>query len=87
METNKKVVKLYPEQKMLMLTATVISSLLIAEFLTGCGMLLGVKEIKTGGGTQIKFATGFDFGVAANAIDTVDDRRGIKPEGGNNGNN
>jgi hypothetical protein len=45
--------------------------------LTSCGMITGVKKIKTAGGTEIDFATGFDFGMSANAVDRVDNRRGI----------
>lgn len=44
--------------------------------------LLGVKSIKTAGGTKIDFITGADFTVGANGVDTVRDSRGIMPEGG-----
>lgn len=52
-----------------------IITLVLSTTFVGC-----VKRIRTAGGTQIDFATGFDFGVAANAIDTVHDSRGIRPE-------
>lgn len=41
--------------------------------------MLGVKEIKTAGGTRISFITGGKVGAEANGIDTVQDMRGIKP--------
>lgn len=44
--------------------------------------LLGVKSIKTAGGTEVNFITGADFTVGANGIDTVRDSRGIAPQGG-----
>jgi len=44
--------------------------------------LLGVKSIKTAGGTKIDFITGADLSVGVNGIDTVRDSRGIMPEGG-----
>lgn len=52
-----------------------LALLLIGSMLSGC-----VKEIRTAGGTHIKFATGFDFGAHASATDTLDSRRQIKPE-------
>lgn len=44
--------------------------------------LLGVKSIKTAGGTKIDFITGGDFSIGANGVDTVRDSRGISPQGG-----
>jgi hypothetical protein len=57
---------------------------LFTTFLTGCAvpLLLGVKEVRTAGGTEVKFITGGDFRIGANGIDTVEDNRGIKPGGG-----
>lgn len=51
---------------------------LIALSYSGCGMLLGVKEIKSGD-TTIKFATGFDLGANATSTDTADLKRSIRP--------
>lgn len=60
--------------------AVVVSLLMwfcILNLLSGC-----VKRIHTAGGTDIEFATGFDVGASANAVDTVDNNRGIKPGAG-----
>lgn len=56
----------------------------IVTSLSGCAipMLTGVKEIRTAGGTEIKFITGGDFRIGANGVDTVEDRRGIAPASG-----
>lgn len=49
-------------------------------YLSGCATLAGVKSYEsTKDGSRWEFVSGFDFGVSANAVDTVEDRRGIKP--------
>ncbi len=49
---------------------------------TGCiPLVTGIKEYKTSGGTTVSFITGADFKVGANGVDSVDDNRGIKPNG------
>lgn len=55
--------------------------------LNGCMVpaLTGIKEIKTAGGTQIKFITGFDLHSGMNGIDRVADSRGIHPGDGYEG--
>lgn len=51
--------------------------------LSGCvPAILGVKEIKTAGGTHISFITGAGASVSANGLDTINDNRGIKPSEG-----
>lgn len=56
--------------------------MIVVVSLSGClaPALLGVKDIRTAGGTQISFITGADIGVSMNGTDTVDNNRGIKPE-------
>lgn len=54
-------------------------AILIVVSLSSCGMLLGVKEIRTAGGTQIKFNTGFGAEASFSESDTLDNRRGIRP--------
>lgn len=55
----------------------------ILYFCTGCmPAVFGVKEIQTAAGTNIKFITGGDFHIGGNGVDTIDDRRGIKPGAG-----
>lgn len=51
----------------------------IVWFGSGCGALMGFKEIETAGGTKISFITGADFRIGANGLDTVDNNTGIKP--------
>ena len=54
-------------------------------YLSGCAALAGVKSYESGtdaGGkeySRIEFISGLDLGVSANGIDTVEDKRGIKP--------
>ena len=49
-------------------------------YLCGCSTLLGIKSYEsTKDGSKVEFITGYDFGLQANGIDTVEDRRGIKP--------
>jgi hypothetical protein len=59
----------------------------VVSALSGCAvpLLLGVKEVRTAGGTEVKFITGGDFRIGANGIDTVEDNRGIRPGGGARG--
>lgn len=42
--------------------------------------LLGVKSVKTAGGTEVNFITGADFRIGANGIDKVEEKRGIEPQ-------
>lgn len=67
-------------QHLLKINAVVVSmtALILTLFLQGC--LLGVKEITTSGGTQVKFVTGTDFHFGLNGVDTVDHKRGIAPD-------
>jgi hypothetical protein len=56
----------------------IIIALLLALNLSGCGMLLGVKEIRTAGGTHIKFNSGFGAEASFSESDTLDNRRAMK---------
>lgn len=51
----------------------------------GCVPLVtGLKEIESGKETTTyRFITGLDIGASANGVDTVDNNRGIKPNGQN----
>ena len=42
-------------------------------------MILGVKEIKTAGGTVIKFNSGFGAEASFSESDTLNNNRAIKP--------
>jgi hypothetical protein len=53
-------------------------TLLLTLSLSGCGMLLGVKEIKTAGGTVIKFNSGIGFEASTTQSDTLSNNRGMK---------
>lgn len=72
-------------ETLIALNIAVWGTLLVISMIamTGCAapLLLGVKEITTAGGTQVKFITGGDFRIGANGVDTVEDNRGIKPSG------
>lgn len=47
--------------------------------LSGCG-LMGVRRFEAwDGGPEWDFAEGLDFSIGANAIDNVDNRRGVNP--------
>jgi hypothetical protein len=53
--------------------------IVIAAIILSCLTMEGcIKRFKSGD-TEIDFATGFDVGASANAVDTVDNNRGIKP--------
>lgn len=54
-------------------------ALLLCFSLSGCGMILGVKEIKTAGGTVIKFNSGFGAEASFSESDTLNNNRAIKP--------
>lgn len=56
-----------------------VLAIILCFSLTGCGMVLGVKEIKTAGGTVIKFNSGFGFEASASGSDTLNNNRSIKP--------
>lgn len=62
--------------------AAVISGAIMAIIIamtTGCGAL-GVQEFETfSGGPKWKFFPGIDVHAGINAIDTVDDARGVNP--------
>lgn len=49
---------------------------LVAQMLTGCGQITGMKEMDLWG-ANFKFSNGSDFHVGLNSIDRVDDRRGV----------
>lgn len=49
----------------------------VAGALSGCGVM-GVRDMDLWG-AKFTFAEGIDFHVGANAIDEVDDRRGVSP--------
>lgn len=63
----------------------VIVGCLVAVSMTGCAMLMGVKEYnKASDGTvNVKFVTGGDVHFGLNGIDTVEDNRSIKPGNSN----
>lgn len=47
---------------------------------TACTLLAGPKEVgSTKDGWYAKFPTGVDFGMSANLVDTVENKRGIVP--------
>lgn len=50
-------------------------ALIMANSLTGCG-LMGVRKADLWG-AKFEFAEGIDFSFGANAIDRVDNRRGV----------
>lgn len=57
------------------MSAGVIALLFVS---TGCSALVGIKEWPTKNG-PIRFVTGADFSIGGHGIDSIDDRRGIKP--------
>jgi hypothetical protein len=64
------------------LMTAIIVAVVAFNFLTvGCFPLItGIKEYKGSDGSVIKFVTGADITVGANGTDTVDNKRGIKPD-------
>lgn len=52
-----------------------VAALAIAMYLSGCGVM-GVRKFDFWG-AKMEFAEGLDFHAGANAIDKVDDRRGV----------
>ena len=52
----------------------IILSTELIVILTGCGPILGMQEMDAWG-FKAKFKPGLDFGISANAIDRVDNRR------------
>lgn len=47
--------------------------------LTSCGMILGVKEVRTAGGTVVKFNSGFGAEASFTESDELSNSRGIRP--------
>lgn len=61
-----------------MKTVKTLIAVLVALSATGCAQLIGIKKFKSGD-TEIHFNSGLDFGASINQVDTVDNRRGIRP--------
>lgn len=65
---------------------------LILIYGTGCAAIIGVKSYESGTGKdgvsyqRWAFTQGLDFGVSANAVDSVKNSRGISPSVTNVGN-
>lgn len=59
----------------------------VISSLTGCAALAGVKSYESGKNadgsewSKWAFTQGFDAGIAINAVDEVNNQRGIKPGG------
>jgi hypothetical protein len=52
---------------------------LLLVYLSGCGQILGVREIDAWG-LKMQFTEGLDFGVGMNSVDTVNNQRGVSPK-------
>lgn len=61
----------------------VIASLLVAVTLQGCAvpLILGVKQVKYNqdGSSEYNFITGADFNIGLSGTDTLNNKKGIKP--------
>lgn len=53
---------------------------LVLSTLSGCAAMIGIKEYRGSDGSVMKFVTGYDIGASANAVDTIDNRRGINTD-------
>jgi hypothetical protein len=51
---------------------------LLLVYLSGCGQILGVREIDAWG-LKMQFTEGLDFGFGVNGVDNVNNQRGINP--------
>lgn len=59
-----------------------VAAALVVASCSGCvPAVLGIKKIVSGD-TTVEFITGADVTVGMNGVDTVDNTRGIAPEGG-----
>jgi len=64
-------------------TTLLVSIVTILLFCTtGCAPLLGIKSYETNE-SRTEFITGYDFGLSAKGVDTVENNRGIRPEHNN----
>lgn len=63
---------------------SIVGGLICIVLFSSCAVpaILGVKSIKTAGGTEVNFITGADFRIGANGIDQVQEKRGIEPTNG-----
>lgn len=61
-----------------------LAALAAVGSLSGCGAITGIREADLWG-AKFKFAEGTDFHIGANAIDRVDNRRGVAPMGARDG--
>ena len=60
----------------------VAAAALVVSCSSGCvPAVLGIKRIQSGD-TTVEFITGADVTVGANGVDSVNNNRGIDPEGG-----
>lgn len=57
----------------------VCAGLALALLTSGCAQLIGIKKYKSGD-TEIWFNSGIDVGASINQVDTVENKRGIKPD-------